>query len=159
MEYAPRGDFLNFVRIHRKQIDEKLARTYFRQLIDGLEYIHNNGVAHMDLKLANLLIDNDGSLKMTDFDLANFEDDAIVISNGTRLYRPLEVQTGRCNSPKTADVYSAGVFMFLLKTQGVFPHFEDALVDGVDFTRLLNEEPGQFWIKHSEVQKKAHRLL
>ena len=155
MENASRGDFLNFLKVHRKHIDDKLARTYFRQLIDGLEYLHLNGVAHMDLKLDNLLLGDDDSLKIADFDMAHFDEDAIIISSGTKLYRAPEIRSGKCNSPKTADIYSAGVLLFLLKTQGVFPQFENNSLDGFNFAQLLEENSPKFWTSHSEVQKKA----
>ena len=144
MEYASRGDFRNFLKLHRKQMDDKLARTYFRQLIDGLEYIHGNGVAHMDLKLENLLIGDDDLLKITDFDLAHFEEDTLIIGSGTKFYRAPEVQTGKCNLPKATDIYSAGVLLFLIKSQGVFPYRE----------KDIKEDSEDFWAKHCEAQER-----
>lgn len=154
MENASRGDFLNLVKNHRNKIDEKLARTYFRQLIEGLEYLHSNSVSHMDLKLDNLLIGDDGQLKIADFDMAHFKEDAIIMSSGTRLYRAPEVKTGKCNIPEVADVYSAGIILFILKTQGVFPQFEEGQVDGIHFAGLLEKNTAKFWTTHSEVQKR-----
>ena len=45
-------------------------KCYMKQLLAGLAYCHNNCVLHRDLKASNLLINNQGSLKLADFGLA-----------------------------------------------------------------------------------------
>jgi len=154
MEYAPHGDFFDFVMNHGADIDDKLIRTYFRQLIDGVEYLHNNGVSHMDLKLENLLLGSDFSLKIADFDLSYFDNDSKILSRGTKFYRPPEVIQGRCKNTKAADIYSAGIVLFTLKTRGMLPHAEDNRVGGIDFAGLLYTHNSEFWKKHCEIQKK-----
>jgi len=155
MEFAEHGDFYNFLRRNKEIFDDdKIIRTYFRQLIQGLEYIHDNGVAHMDLKLDNLLIASDFSLKIADFDMAHFKEDAIIISNGSKFYRAPEVMNGRCNNPKAADIYSAGVVLFILKAKGIFPQFEGNNIDKINFAQLLNNNDPKFWTHHCRIQKK-----
>lgn len=44
-----------------------MARTYFHQLIDAIEFMHDCAVAHLDIKAENLLLDEDYSLKIADF--------------------------------------------------------------------------------------------
>jgi len=56
MEYAAEGDLTTFLQEYGSLNDEKLARTFFHQFIDGVEYLHSQGVVHMDLKLDNLLL-------------------------------------------------------------------------------------------------------
>ena len=57
MEYASGGELFDRVLTNgRMQEDE--ARYFFQQLISGVDYCHNKGVAHRDLKLENALIDN-----------------------------------------------------------------------------------------------------
>jgi cyclin-dependent kinase 12/13 len=46
------------------------VKCYMKQLLEGLNYCHNSGVLHRDLKASNLLIDNQGTLKLADFGLA-----------------------------------------------------------------------------------------
>ncbi|XP_068732386.1 serine/threonine-protein kinase Chk1-like [Montipora capricornis] len=46
------------------------AQRYFRQLIEGVEYLHKQGVTHRDIKPENLLLDSDDNLKISDFGFA-----------------------------------------------------------------------------------------
>lgn len=46
------------------------AKRFFHQLMNGVEYLHNKGVAHRDLKPENLLLDERDNLKISDFGMA-----------------------------------------------------------------------------------------
>ncbi|GMH98600.1 hypothetical protein TrST_g10471 [Triparma strigata] len=51
-------------------LSEDLVKNYSRQILLGLEYLHHNGIAHRDIKAANMLITNDGVIKLADFGAA-----------------------------------------------------------------------------------------
>jgi serine/threonine protein kinase len=146
MEYAPYGDLSKFMRKLDGNFTEKLARTYFRQLIEGLEYLHDADVCHLDLKPENLLIGEDGQLKIADFDLAYVKGDSHILSRGTKYYRAPELKTFKKNIGKRADVYSAGVILFVLKCFGVMPHTEDKL-----YKQLFKEEICLFLMMTSKI--------
>ena len=63
MEYAKHGDFFDALITHRVPFNETLIRTYFHQLIDAMDALHSKGAAHLDIKLENLLIGDDYTLK------------------------------------------------------------------------------------------------
>jgi len=154
MEFAPNGDFFDYIMEKGKVFDDTLVRTYFRQLIQGLEYLHSVGVAHMDLKLENLLVGEDFSLKIADFDLSHYYKDSKILSRGTKFYRAPEVIHGACKDTKAADIYAAGVILFTLMTRGMLPHAEENVVNGINFAELLYSDNNKFWAKHCELQKK-----
>jgi len=155
MELAPYGDFFDFVMSQRVLMDSKLARTYFRQLIEGLQYLHTAGIAHLDLKLDNLLSGNDYTLKIGDFDQAFRKGQKTILSKGTVCYRAPELVKRTCTRPEAADIYSAGIILFLLKSGGVLPHSEQQKYKSYDLFDLMINNPALFWEKHCEIQKKA----
>lgn len=53
-----------------KKFPQRQAHEYFTQLLDGLEYLHGQGVVHKDIKPGNLLLTLDQTLKITDFGVA-----------------------------------------------------------------------------------------
>jgi len=159
MEYAPHGDFFDFITKHREDLDEKLVRTYFRQLIDGIEYLHSSGVAHLDLKPENLLLGADLNLKIADFDLSHVYGDAKILSRGTRYYRGPEFFRSSSSDPElkapfSADIYGAGIILFILKSGGIYPHSENNPLEGVDLVDLMYNNNGEFWNKHCEIQER-----
>mmetsp|Transcript_3006 Transcript_3006/g.2597 ORF Transcript_3006/g.2597 Transcript_3006/m.2597 type:complete len:130 (+) Transcript_3006:296-685(+) len=74
MDYAIYGDFLMVIHDNNIPKDEVLARTYFDQLIDGIDYLHSKGFVHLDLKAENLLLSHDFKLKICDFDTCQSDD-------------------------------------------------------------------------------------
>ena len=66
MELCAGGDILGFVR-RRKKLDETVAKFLFKQVAKGLSYSHKNLVLHRDIKLENLLLDDEGTVKICDF--------------------------------------------------------------------------------------------
>lgn len=154
MEYAPYGDLSSFIHRLGKDFSEKIARTYFRQLIDGLEYLHNNDICHFDLKLQNLLIGEDYQLKIADFDLSHIRGDSHIMTNGTRYYRAPELKSRRSDVGQSADIYSAGIILFMLKCGGVLPHTENQSCLGYDLEDLLNRDTKEFFKAHEIIQDK-----
>lgn len=86
-----------------------------KQLLSGIEHCHNHGVLHRDIKGSNLLIDNEGNLKIADFGLATFFDPAHKQSMTSRVvtlwYRPPELLLGATHYGVSVDLWSAGCIL------------------------------------------------
>lgn len=155
LEYAPYGDFYTIIKNKKLPINEKITRTYFHQLIEGLNYLHSQGVYHLDLKLANLLMGNGFTLKIADFDMAYCKNDRSGIQTlGTRHFRAPELAKQKCKDPAAADIYSVGIILFALHTRGFFPYPEAEEGKENELAKMLSENPDDFWNVHCSVQKK-----
>jgi len=69
MEYLNGGDCASLVHA-LGTLPEEWAKRYFAEIVLGVEHLHNRGIVHRDLKPDNLLIDQKGHLKLTDFGLS-----------------------------------------------------------------------------------------
>ncbi|KAK9768824.1 rim15, signal transduction response regulator [Basidiobolus ranarum] len=69
MEYLNGGDCAALIK-GMGELPEEWARNYLAEVVLGLEYLHGKGIIHRDLKPDNLLIDQNGHLKLTDFGLS-----------------------------------------------------------------------------------------
>jgi serine/threonine protein kinase len=154
MEYAQYGDFFNALVRFKIPFNETLVRTYFHQLINGLSFLHDNGAAHLDIKLENLLIGENFTMKIADFDLSYFDEDGQVRTKGTKNVRAPELLSKTCKNPRAADVYSAGIMLFLLKTKGNLPYLEDKPSKGLDMAEVKDKNPKLFWEKHCGLLRK-----
>jgi len=153
-EFAHYGDFSKLMELHSQNFDEVLIRTYFKQLIQGLESLHSQKIVHLDIKLQNLLLDENFNLRIADFDLSSFTSNANITSHGTRNHRAPEMINGKCKNGVAADVYSAGIALFNMSC-GLVPHTENEPNNGIDFFYLLNNNNREFWRRHAEIQNKA----
>jgi eukaryotic-like serine/threonine-protein kinase len=92
------------------------------QLLDALEYAHEQGVIHRDIKPANIIIMGNGKLKVADFGIAHLDSSKLTHLGtimGTPGYMAPE-QYGSSAVDRRADVFSAGVVLYQLLT-GVKP--------------------------------------
>ncbi|KAL0877209.1 hypothetical protein Bca101_026914 [Brassica carinata] len=109
------------------KFDLSQVKCFMKQLLSGLEHCHSRGVLHRDIKGSNLLIDNDGILKIADFGLATFYDpkqkkQTMTSCVVTLWYRPPELLLGATNYGTGVDLWSAGCIMAeLLAGKPVMP--------------------------------------
>ncbi|KAK7843557.1 eif-2-alpha kinase gcn2 [Quercus suber] len=60
--------------VFREGISEEIAWRYFRQIVEGLDYIHSQGLIHRDICSKNLFLDFEKQIKIRDFGLAKADD-------------------------------------------------------------------------------------
>ncbi|XP_073015164.1 protein IMPAIRED IN BABA-INDUCED STERILITY 1-like isoform X1 [Primulina eburnea] len=91
---------------------EAQVKCYMKQLLLGLEHCHSQGVMHRDIKGANLLVDNNGILKVGDFGLANYcsygQRQPLTSRVVTLWYRPPELLLGSTEYGTSVDLWSVG---------------------------------------------------
>uniref|UniRef100_A0A3B3ZR87 non-specific serine/threonine protein kinase n=1 Tax=Periophthalmus magnuspinnatus TaxID=409849 RepID=A0A3B3ZR87_9GOBI len=111
MEYASRGELYDYIQ-ERRRVPETEARTIFRQITSAVHYLHKNGVVHRDLKLENILLDQDLNVKLADFGLSNHFEKGTLLQTycGSPLYASPEIVQGLIAGP--------WVFCFMLWCTG-----------------------------------------
>ncbi|XP_066454684.1 ribosomal protein S6 kinase-related protein [Eleutherodactylus coqui] len=118
--YCVYGDLYS-LWMSAKCIDEDTIRLFATELVSVLVYLHDLGIMHRDVKMENILLDERGHLKLSDFGLSKhlpFGERAYTIC-GTLQYMAPEVLSGGPYS-HSADWFSLGVLLFAVAT-GEFP--------------------------------------
>ncbi|XP_015221228.1 serine/threonine-protein kinase STK11 isoform X2 [Lepisosteus oculatus] len=122
MEYCVCGMQEMLDSVPEKRFPVFQAHGYFCQLIDGLEYLHSQGIVHKDIKPGNLLLTTDGALKISDLGVAEAlhpfaEDDTCRTSQGSPAFQPPEIANGLDTfSGFKVDIWSAGVTLYNITT-------------------------------------------
>ncbi|CAD8105009.1 unnamed protein product [Paramecium sonneborni] len=112
-EYCSKGDLNNFTK--RNILNEEEAKIIFTQILAGMKYLFEKGIVHRDLKLDNILIDEENIIKIADFGFAKF-------------YQQNDIFSSYCGTPATmapeilnqqqydfkCDIWSLGVILYYM---------------------------------------------
>ncbi|XP_054709266.1 uncharacterized protein LOC129218972 [Uloborus diversus] len=156
MQYASGGELYDYLGCHEK-LPEDEARRVFRQISSAIYYCHKNQICHRDLKLENILLDQEGNAQIADFGLSNIFDENRRMSTfcGSALYASPEIVKGMPYKGPEVDCWSLGVLLYTL-IYGRMPF------DGRNFKELVSqisegryEEP----VQKSDASNLIRRLL
>ncbi|PHH84830.1 hypothetical protein CDD83_1304 [Cordyceps sp. RAO-2017] len=122
MEFCAGGDLYTLV-LSSGKLEVQEADCFFKQMMRGVEYLHEMGVAHRDLKPENLLLTTRGALKITDFGNGEcfrmaWETDAHMVSGlcGSAPYIAPEEYTDKEFDARAVDVWACGVIYMAMRT-------------------------------------------
>ncbi|KAJ7452387.1 ste11-like protein [Mycena galericulata] len=85
LEYVPGGSVTALLRNYGA-FEEPLVKNFVRQILEGLNYLHERDIIHRDIKGANILVDNKGGIKISDFGISKKVEDNLL--TGNRMHRP-----------------------------------------------------------------------
>jgi len=152
MELASRGELFDRV-IEGGSMKDPVAHMYFCQIADAISYCHDAGVAHRDLKLENVLLNDAEQIKVIDFGLSHIYPrvrdpttgaESIDCSKllrdvcGSKSYAAPEVLAGQGYYGFLADMWSLGVCLFAMLA-GFFP-LDEASMNDWRFPRLAEAQ-------------------
>ena len=112
LEFCNGGSLLKLINSFKK-FPEQLVHKYLTQILDGLEYLHSKNIIHRDIKAANILVNQYGECKLTDFGGAKILKEEFNMGNNTTSIQgtpnwmaPEVVKYGK--SSRFSDIWSIG---------------------------------------------------
>ncbi|KAI1722426.1 ubiquitin family domain-containing protein [Ditylenchus destructor] len=123
-EFCEGGTLLDFVHKHGIGIPETNIARVFIQLTEAINYLHEGNfhgrhIVHRNIKLANILLDEKGDVKLTDFGFARFVSHQAEQSTslcGAATYSAPKICRRKHYSPFACDWYALGVVLYILLT-------------------------------------------
>ncbi|XP_054628569.1 coiled-coil domain-containing protein 180-like [Dunckerocampus dactyliophorus] len=119
-----------FQRVKVGQLSESVAKLYFYQMLQAVQYLHRNGIIHRDLKPENILLSSHEDrclIKVTDFNQSRILEEAVLMRTlcGTPSYLAPEVFTHAATTGYSlaVDAWSLGVLLFVCL--GGYPPFHE----------------------------------
>ena len=157
MEYINGGNLFSFVKKRRK-LSEKTAKFLFRQIIQGIKYIHEQNIAHRDIKLENLLIDLNNNVKICDFGIGRKiknKNQLLHDQCGTLMYMAPEILLSskeKGYEPFPVDIWSSGISLYIMLS-GTLPFNYKNKKNEDDEEEEENEEEEESFSEKSKSKK------
>lgn len=121
LEYVPGGSIATMLKQYNT-FQEPLIKNFVRQILAGLSYLHSKDIIHRDIKGANVLVDNKGGIKISDFGISKRVEASTVLgtrasNGGGHIHRPSMQGSVYWMAPevvrqtahtKKADIWSLG---------------------------------------------------
>ena len=149
-ELASVGDLFDLLCIF-DSMPPMIARFYAKQMVEAVAYLHEEkGIAHRDIKLENVLIDDKFGTRLTDFGFSCKTDKETKLTDqaGTYEYSAPEQHEKAPYNGFEADIFSLGVAIFIL-VAGRMP-FAAATKDDEFYVHFVNREEEKFWEMQEE---------
>jgi len=122
-EHVEGGSLFDYMKdIPDMKLTEKEARRVFYQIVSAVQYCHSKDVVHRDLKLENILLDNDKNVKVIDFGFSVVANNVCKLNLfcGTALYVAPEIVNRKSYWGPPVDIWSLGIILYVMLS-GRFP--------------------------------------
>lgn len=150
LEYAVNGELKDYVNDTKTRIPENVSAKLFFQIVQGVKYLHDNNIAHCDIKPENVLLDKNFNAKLNDFGFSQ----KFSGEKGDYLLHQFSGSEKYC-APETKlaytkgfdgiknDVFSLGILLFGI-TVGNFP-FHRASYSDEKYKFIIKKNYKRFW--------------
>lgn len=148
LEICPGGNLFDIL-YYTGRFDEPLARTLFKQILEGVMACHSVHVAHRDVKAQNVVLDEDYNCKIIDFGSSKRWLPRTQMQThrvGTKGYQAPELLLNMGYTYK-ADVFSLGVLLFIMLARSI--PFQEAKIEDRNFRTIAKAQYKKFWKRYS----------
>ena len=129
-----------------RRVAESEAAMWFAQILQGVTFVHGMGICHRDLKLENVLLHSDGTVKLADFGMSKDFSQSIVETRsqiGTLAYLAPELFDNSGDgayAPEPVDVWALGVMLFIM-TVGDYPFGTEQVIRSTSLPTIFLQAP------------------
>ena len=152
MPFINGGELYKIFQEH-KRFDEAIVKFYAAQIIIAIGKLHEKGIMHRDLKLENIMVDENGYIKIIDYGLAKMlQNDELAMSYcGTPEYLAPEM-ISHAGHDKTVDWWAVGILIYEMMI-GVTPFFNknrQVLMSKIKHSRIVFPDRRTYRITYSD---------
>jgi serine/threonine protein kinase len=148
LQLARNGDLFDFV-VSTGGLSENVARFYFNQILNVLEFLHSMGIAHRDMKPENILLDQNFNTLLTDFGLCKklteigFVTTSVENRVGTERCMSPELYAGTRHSPIKDDLFALGYMLFMIVAR--HPPFTSTAITNEHYRLFRENKILEYW--------------
>eukprot|EP00826_Nyctotherus_ovalis_P013290 TRINITY_DN1356_c0_g2_i1.p1 TRINITY_DN1356_c0_g2~~TRINITY_DN1356_c0_g2_i1.p1 ORF type:complete len:610 (+),score=139.46 TRINITY_DN1356_c0_g2_i1:186-2015(+) len=148
LQLAPNGDLFDFIAA-ADGLSEDAARWYFERILGAVHYLHSRGIAHRDIKLENVLLDENYNPLICDFGLSARLEKIQFMTNdpanrvGTENCMSPELFHNAEHSPIKDDIFALGYLLFMLVAK--HQPFQRPTADNSYYYLIKNNMILQYW--------------
>lgn len=160
MEYVKGKELKDLIKEYpKKKIQLSEIIDYAIQITEGINAAHKKGIIHRDIKSSNIMLSDDGRIRVMDFGLAQFQSDPLITKNGstpgTTAYMSPEQLRGE-EVDFRSDIWSLGIVLFEMLT-GQLPfqgNFDQAIIYSI-----LHEKPKSLRKINPEIPEELEQII
>ncbi|XP_059144118.1 uncharacterized protein LOC131931349 [Physella acuta] len=150
MEYLKHGTLESYISLSGN-LNEKTTRQFTIQILEGVDYLHQNSILHRDIKANNILMEDEKNIKLTDFGISEIIDgNGVATEKGTVRYMAPEVMYTKEGKiiyyTSRADIWSVGCTVVEMLT-GKPPN--SSLIPAQIAFRSVKGDPPRFQLPHT----------
>ena len=158
IDYAEKKDLSLYLDKTSDGFEEDYARLIFKKILEGIQFCHNAKICHLDIKMDNILLDENFDPIITDFGLSiKIEGKEAILQHfrGSKCYIPPEMYVkGAKKISFKADIFSLGALLFRLVTKKW--GFKNSKVKDEDYRHIANRNMDIYW---NDISKEINKTL
>mgnify|MGYP002626989597 CR=1 FL=1 len=147
LEKATYGNIYDYIYYYifylHKCLGEQKGKLLFSKILEGVQCMHNHNICHRDIKLENILFDDDFNPKICDFGFACINSPKITQYIGTKEYQPPEINENKPYDGFKNDIFCLGASLMILVTGKAA--FEEAKTTDQLYKKIYKEKNINYW--------------